>query len=122
MTAGNLSVMTKKENETSLKKAIKKIFTTLKITYYSNPQGLGAIRGRPDIEAIYKGITFYIECKHPKGGGKMSEYQEIQRKKIKGAGAPYIHATSVEDVINGMDITLKELIKGVSICPVCQGQ
>jgi hypothetical protein len=101
--------MTKKENETSLKKAIKMLFKTFSITYYSNPQGLGAVRGRPDIEAIYKGITYYIECKHPKEGGRMSQYQRAQRDKIELSGAPYVKAQSVEDVIKALGLTVKGL-------------
>lgn len=102
--------MTQRENETSLKNSIKSLFKVLKIHYYSNPQGLGATRGRPDIEAIWKGLTYYIECKHPKGGGKMSEYQKTQRARIEAAGAPYIHAKSVDDVVLGMDLPIRKLI------------
>lgn len=101
--------MTKKENETSLKNAIKKLFKAFRIPYYSNAQGLGAVRGRPDIEAIYQGITYYIECKHPKEGGIMSQYQITQRLKIEAAGAPYIKARSVEDVAKAMNLPIKGL-------------
>lgn len=101
--------MTQRENETSLKNSIKSLFRLLKIHYYSNPQGIGAIRGRPDLEAIYKGLTYYIECKHPKGGGKMSQYQLTQRTRIEAAGAPYIHAKSVDDVVLGMNLPVKGL-------------
>lgn len=101
--------MTKKENETSLKAAIKKLFKAFRIPYYSNAQGLGAVRGRPDIEAIYNGITYYIECKHPREGGRMSEYQRAQRDKIELAGAPYIKARSVEDVVTAMRLPVKGL-------------
>lgn len=96
--------MTQKENETSLKKNIKVLFKVYHVHCYSNPQGLGAIRGRPDIEAIWKGITYYIECKHPKDGGKMSSYQKNQQAKIEAAGAPYIKARSLEDVVKGMGL------------------
>ncbi len=101
--------MTKKENETSLKNAIKKLFKAFHIPYYSNPQGLGAVRGRPDIEAIYLGITYYIECKHPKEGGRMSQYQITQRERIEAAGAPYVKARSVEDVVKAMNLPVKGL-------------
>jgi len=101
--------MTQKENETSLKKSIKALFKIFRVHYYSNPQGLGAIRGRPDLEAIWKGITYYIECKHPKAGGKMSSYQISQQEKIEAAGAPYIKARSLDDVIKGMGLPGKRL-------------
>ena len=101
--------MTQKENETSLKRAIKDLFRIWKIPYYSNPQGLGSVKGRPDLEAIWKGVTYYIECKHPRGGGKMSLYQKTQRARIEAGGAPYIHATAVEDVVVGMGLPVRGL-------------
>ena len=101
--------MTKKENETSLKNSIKKLLKAFRIPYYSNAQGLGCVRGRPDIEAIYKGITYYIECKHPKEGGRMSQYQRAQRDKIELAGAPYVKARSVEDVVKALNLPVKGL-------------
>lgn len=101
---------TKKENETALKNAIKKLLKLLNIPFYSNPQGLGAVRGRPDLEAIYQGVTYYIECKHPRGGGKMSQYQKTQRAKIEAAGAPYIHAVAVEDVITALNLPVRGLL------------
>lgn len=96
--------MTQKENETALKNSIKDLFRIFKVLYYSNAQGLGCVRGRPDIEAIWKGITYYIETKHPKTGGKMSQAQQTQREKIEAAGAPYIKARSLEDIIRGMGL------------------
>ena len=101
--------MTQKENETDLKNSIKALFRVFKVHYYSNPQGIGCTRGRPDIEAIWKGITYYIECKHPRDGGKMSQYQITQREKIEAAGAPYIKARSVEDVAGVMGLPVKRL-------------
>jgi hypothetical protein len=101
--------MTQKENETSLKVAIKKLFKMFRIPYYSNAQGLGSVRGRPDLEAIWKGITYYIECKHPKEGGRMSQYQRAQRDKIELAGAPYVKARSVEDVVKALGLPVKGL-------------
>jgi len=101
----SLPISTAKQNETSLVYALKDLFQVLGIPCYHNIQGYhsrGHARGRPDLEAIWKGVTYFIECKHPKTGGKMSSYQEEHRQMIETAGAPYIKATSVDDVVKGM--------------------
>lgn len=98
--------MGQKYNETALVNSLKSLFDSLRIPWYQNIQGphWGNVRGRPDLEAIWQGITYYIECKHPLTGGKMSTYQEVQRQRIEGAGAPYIRARSVEDVVEAMNL------------------
>ncbi len=87
-------------------KSLKSLFDSLRIPWYQNVQGphWGNVRGRPDLEAIYQGITYFIEVKHPKTGGKMSIYQDNQKRRIKAGGAPYIHATSLEDVVEAMNL------------------
>lgn len=94
------------EKEADLVKQLKALFKALRIHYYQNIQGphFGLVRGRPDLEAIYKGVTYYIETKHPKTGGKMSGYQKEQREKIEAAGAPYIKALCIKDVTDVMGI------------------
>ena len=55
-------------------------------------------KGLPDLYAIYKGKHIEIEVKDPKG--EVSSMQIKQRQKLEEAGAIYILAKSLEDVVN----------------------
>lgn len=61
--------------------------------------GLGR-SGRPDIEIVYNGTTWYIEAKDPKG--KLSNIQKKRIKKFKDAGVKVY-------VIDDKDVFIKEV-------------
>jgi hypothetical protein len=100
-----MKTKTKRELESDLKKTVKGLFKALGIPWYENVQGpiWGNRRGRPDMEAIKGGVTYYLELKHYKTG-KMSAYQKKERDRIEAAGAPYIVVKSIEDVVKAMDL------------------
>jgi hypothetical protein len=99
--------LTKKEYEVDLKKAVKTLFNALQLPWWENVQGpiWGNVRGRPDMEVIKGGITYYLELKHFKTG-KMSAYQKRERYRIERAGAPYIEVREIKDIVEAMNLNV----------------
>lgn len=50
-----------------------------------NQQGLGSKPGRPDLQAIKKGVTIYVECKAPKGSLSDNQKKYIEMLREHGA-------------------------------------
>ncbi len=68
-------------------------FVVRNVTY---SQTVYATKGIPDLVAVKKGRTVWIECKRP--GGKQSDNQCAFQCCLVAAGGQYILARSVEDV------------------------
>lgn len=95
----------KSAREADLARAVKSLLKSFRIPFYVNVQGphWGLVRGRPDMEAIKDGITYYLELKRFRQG-KMSQAQEAERRRIEGAGAPYVVVEELEDVIKALSL------------------
>jgi Holliday junction resolvase len=59
-------------------------------------QGMGAYKGIPDMIAVRRGVTIYIEAKAPKGT-QSDDQKEFQRR-LEAAGGCYVLARSFADV------------------------
>ena len=59
-------------------------------------QGLGCYPGLPDLQAVKKGRTVYIELKRP--GGSQSSNQKKFQEDLEAAGGFYLLVRSVEDL------------------------
>lgn len=90
------------ENEIQLTKAIRKYLDMLGIWNWKPMQGLGAVKGIPDIICCWKGRFIAIEVKV--GSNKPSKYQECKIKEINRAGGLAFVAYSIDDVINKLDV------------------
>jgi len=66
----------------------------LGVYWWWNLQGLGAYKGIPDIEGRYKGYSFWVEFKAPKG--RVSEHQEKFIQRVKEHGDQVFVAFSFE--------------------------
>ena len=64
-------------------------------------QGFGNVRGRPDLEALKRGITIYIECKA--GKGKLSRYQIQYISRLRAYGAFVLVVHSTEEAMRDID-------------------
>ena len=105
MTTSESKQPTKRDRESALQRAVKSLLRQLGIHYYVNTQGpiWGNVRGRPDMEVIKDGITYYLELKRYRQG-KMSRYQEQERRKIEAAGAPYVVVREIKDVVEALGL------------------
>ena len=61
-------------------------------------QGLGAMKGIPDIIACRAGQVLFLECKSVKG--RQSEHQKEFQRMIELHGCRYLLIRSVEDLIS----------------------
>lgn len=59
-------------------------------------QSLGSEKGIPDLFAFRAGVCVGVEVKTPKG--KLSEWQELMKSKLEGAGIRYLVARSIDDL------------------------
>jgi Holliday junction resolvase len=64
-------------------------------------QGFGCVRGRPDLEALKKGITIYIECKRP--GEKPTPAQREYLMMLKSYGAICLVISSGDEIVRDID-------------------
>lgn len=67
----------------------------------SNPQGLGCKAGRPDLQALKKGVTIYIECKAPKG--RVSNKQKLYHEELMQHGGIVVVCWSIDEFMNDLD-------------------
>jgi hypothetical protein len=86
--------------EKEITKDIRRFLTIRNIFNWKVWQGLGSIKGVPDIIACYKGRMIAIEVKGQKG--KLSPHQELFMDNLKQAGAICFVARSVDDVIKNL--------------------
>ena len=66
-------------------------------------QGMGCEPGIPDLSAIKRGRTIYIETKSPKWRGKLSKDQERFKVDIEAHGGLFLVIDSVDEMIKIVD-------------------
>ena len=59
-------------------------------------QGLGSLRGFPDLTALKDGLTIYVECKTPEGN--LTADQCKFRRSCENYGGRYLVARGIEDL------------------------
>lgn len=93
-----------------------------------NQQGLGAERGRPDIEAYRNGFTLFVEFKRPKHkmengkmspGGKLSRYQVEYIEKLKAQDMTVIVTDDPEKFMLQLEEIQERLWPGKGIRRIC---
>ena len=93
-----------------------------------NQQGLGAERGRPDIEAYRNGFTLFIEFKRPKHkmengkmstGGKLSEHQEKYIARLKDQDMTVLVVDDSEQFMVQLEQIQERLWPGKGIRRIC---
>lgn len=65
---------------------------------HGGPQQMAGV---PDVSAVYRGCSVWVETKMP--GNKPSEVQELRHEQIRAAGGYVVVAYSVEDVSHLLD-------------------
>ncbi len=93
-----------------------------------NQQGLGAERGRPDIEAYRNGFTLFIEFKRPKHkmengkmspGGKLSQHQEKYIARLKDQDMTVLVVDDAEKFLIQLEEIQERLWPGKGIRRIC---
>lgn len=93
-----------------------------------NQQGLGAERGRPDVEAYRNGFTLFVEFKRPKRkmengkmspGGKLSDDQEKYVAKLKAQDMTVIVTDDPEKFMLQLEQIQERLWPGKGIRRIC---
>jgi hypothetical protein len=101
--------------ETLIKDSIKSFLDRAGFFHWYVLQGVAAQKGISDLMAIdhrpeHRGRLIAIEVKAP--NGKVSELQQIFMDFINGAGGNAFVARSIEDVIDGLGLQDRFLIRG----------
>jgi hypothetical protein len=94
------------DERTTLKNAIDRYLKQLAPeVWYRKKWGGGAYqhKGDPDYYLCAWGRYVAIEAKHPIKQPELEADQTMTLEKLQKAGAFVIHATSVQDVVNGLD-------------------
>jgi len=89
---------TKKQEETGIRKSLKSYLLAMGFLVETNFQGLGAVRGRPDLNASRDGKTLWIEVKTPRKTSKQFEHQSIYQSKVEAVGGIYLVIRSLEEM------------------------
>lgn len=93
-----------------------------------NQQGLGAERGRPDIEAYRNGFTLFIEFKRPKRelengkmapGGRLSEHQQRYIARLKDQDMTVLVVDDSEKFMLQLEEIQERLWPGKGIRRIC---
>ena len=92
-----------------LKRSIKDLLRTFGIFYFSALQGLGSYPGVSDFLGIYKGRFLAIEAKAPHGKPSPAQTEFLDR--VRKDGGIAILAYSVDDVIDGLGLQDRFLIR-----------
>ena len=87
------------------------------LTTVNVQQGFGNVRGRPDLEALKRGVTIYIECKRP--GEKPTEAQHGYLNKLKSYGAICLVISSGEEIVRDVDRVEEMLWPGENTKRLC---
>ena len=94
-----MAVKTKKKKvETGIQDDIRTFLTHLGWFVTRHQQGLGSMKGIPDLSAIKNGITIYIEVKTPNPRSKMSDDQLWYERNIIEHGGLFCVPRSLDDV------------------------
>lgn len=96
-------------SEAALTRSIRQVLKTLGIFHWKQHQGLGSTPGVPDIIGIWNGKMLGIEIKTARG--KVSERQQAFIDRINSAGGLAFVARSVEDVIKGLGVQDRFLVR-----------
>jgi Holliday junction resolvase len=94
--------------EKEITKAIRDFLTALGIFHWKQMQGMGSVKGVPDIVGIFQGKMLAIEVKAPKG--KASEHQKFFIQAINRHGGIAFVARSIEDVIRHLGLEDRVLL------------
>ena len=89
-------------SEREIKKAIKDLLDACGIFHYPITQGLGSFPGLPDRQAFWKGQTWHIEIKTPRG--RLSPHQIKFQVLCEQEGIPYIVVRSPEELAEKMGL------------------
>lgn len=96
-----------------------------------NAQGAytrGSASGRPDLEAIKRGVTIFVEVKAPKDkdalgrlrpAGKLSPYQEDYIKRLRNHGGIVLVVWSAEEFVRDLDEIENRLWPGENTMRLC---
>lgn len=98
----------KSQTEKEITKAIRGCLKTLGVFHWKEFQGLGCIRGMPDILGIWKGRMLGIEVKTETG--RVSDDQRKFIDRINSEGGIAFVARSVDDVIASLEVKGRFLI------------
>jgi hypothetical protein len=71
------------------------------LTTVNVQSGFGMVNGRPDLEALKKGVTIYIETKRP--GGQLTEAQHKYLARLRSYGAICLVISSGDEIIHDID-------------------
>lgn len=101
--------------EALLTSSIRSLLNAAGFWHWKVHQGLGAVAGVPDILGVdhrdaHRGRLFAIEVKAPRG--VVSPAQETFIQRINGAGGNAFVARSIDDVIEGLGLQDRFLIRG----------
>jgi len=88
--------------EAEVTRAIRGVLKTLGVIHWKQHQGLGSVKGIPDIIGLWEGRMLAIEVKAPKG--RVSPYQEQWIRRINQAGGIAFVARSPQDVIEKLGV------------------
>ena len=91
-----------KITEKDLTKAIRSELKLLNIWHFKVHQGLGSVKGIPDIIACVSGVLLGIEVKTDRG--KVTDHQRQQGSAIRRSGGAWIVARNVETVRSAIKI------------------
>jgi len=96
-------------SEKAITKAIRRLLTELGVWHWKQFQSLGSTPGVPDIIGIWQGRMLGIEVKTARG--KLSVQQQVFIDKINAHGGIAFCARSVEDVIEGLGVQDRFLVR-----------
>ncbi len=82
-----------------------------------NQQGLGHVKGRPDLEAYKNGFTLFIECKAPKG--RLSDYQVKYIKVLEDHGMTVMIVNDPERFLDDLERLQEDLWPGKYLRRLC---
>jgi hypothetical protein len=95
--------------EALLTRSVRQLLNAAGIFHWKNFGGPMGVKGVPDILGCYRGRLFGIELKAPKG--KTSPDQEEFIKRINEAGGLAFCARTLDEVIEGMGLQERFLIR-----------
>ena len=82
-----------------------------------NQQGLGHVKGRPDLEAYKNGTVIFIECKAPRG--RLSEHQVKYIRTLEGHGMRVMVVNDAEKFLDDLEALQEELWPGKNLRRLC---
>lgn len=106
-----------KTPENEIKAGIRKTLKFHGWFVQSNPQGMGCVKGRPDLEALKRGICIWIEAKAP--NGRLSEMQQKYIQQLREAGAVVFVVNDVGRFLCELEDLQERLWPGQNLKRLC---